>query len=50
MTHRGWRAISATRCPNSALSDAIQPGFQYSASSETKGMPASSDSRRQHVD
>src|SRR5215218_4834308 len=49
-THCGWRATSATRCPNSALSEATQPGFQYSASSETKGRPVISDSRLANVD
>jgi hypothetical protein len=32
------------------LSEATQPGFQYSASSETKGMPVISDSRLANVD
>ena len=35
---------------DSALSKATRPGFQYSASSETKGMPVISDSRRANVD
>src|SRR5262249_52485694 len=50
MIQRGWRAASARRSLNSALSDSTQPGFQNSASIDTVGMPVMADSRRAKVD
>src|SRR5580704_15893850 len=50
MIQRGMPQASLARCSNSAASDGIQPGFQYSASSDTMGMPVMDDSRRANVD
>src|SRR5882724_7640618 len=50
MIQRGRRAASLTRASNSVVSDDVQPGFQYSASSDTVGMPVIADSRCANVD
>src|SRR6266581_8585546 len=50
MIQRGWCAASVARVSNSVASDGVQPGFQYSASSDTIGMPVIADSRCANVD